>query len=266
MLEGVLSTVAEFFSAQSGRKVSANMRRKAETGGWPSIAPYGYQNCKEKRGDGAIRAWIEPHPVESRWVRRAFELYATSAHPIKVVAKILNTEGFVARRFRNRKSRRLHHSQLERMLRNKIYIGIIEWVGVVNEDGHHEKIVDPDLFYRVQDLLRVRSSSASRIRRHRSLFKRIAFCYECNSAMTIDVKETSVTRSIRYLRCRKIQKGKPVSCSQHYFTEKVYVGQLSRLLGFLEIPAQAVEALREKLESLSSKDKDLHERAKQDME
>src|SRR4029079_18289021 len=83
MLEGVLSTVAEFFSAQSGRKVQENMRRKAFSGGWPNLAPYGYKNRKEKLAGGEIRAWIEPHSEEARWVRHAFELFATGQYSVK---------------------------------------------------------------------------------------------------------------------------------------------------------------------------------------
>jgi hypothetical protein len=38
------------------------------------------------------------------------------------------------------------------MLRKKVYVGIIEWHGVINENGTHEPLVDPDLFYRVQEV------------------------------------------------------------------------------------------------------------------
>ncbi|MEP7010181.1 MAG: recombinase family protein [Acidobacteriota bacterium] len=257
MLEGVLSTVAEFFSAQSGRKVQANMRRKAEAGGWPNLAPYGYVNRKGKLPDGEIRAWIEPQPEEARWVKRAFELFGTGGYSVKVLARVLHKDGFVVRSVRNRKSKTLHNSQLERILRNKLYIGIIEWGGVVNDHGTHEKLIDPDLFYRVQDLLAVRSLSVTRVRRHRSLFKRFARCGECGSPMTIDVKETSTTRSIRYLRCRKIKK-----CSQAYFAEEVYTEQLERLVRRVELPAKAVETLLEKVKQVSGTDEQVQEQVR----
>jgi len=262
MLEGVLSTVAEFFSAQSGRKVAANMRRKAETGGWPNLAPYGYQNRKEKLPDGQIRAWIEPNTEESRWVKEAFELLATGKYSVKALAAVLNREGFRVRRLKNRQTKVLHHSQLERLLRNKIYIGVIEWGGIVNEHGTHERIIEPDLFYRVQDLLLMRSGSTTRVRRHRSLFKKIAFCAECRSAMTIDLKETSSARAIYYLRCRKVQKGTPVRCSQRYFTEEIYTGQLERLIRCVELPARAVGLLREKLQQLSGEEEHVYDRVR----
>lgn len=259
MLEGVLSTVAEFFSAQSGRKVAANMRRKAELGGWPCNAPYGYVNRKEKLPDGQIRAWIEPDPEEARWVKRAYELFATGTYSVKTLARKLDREGIVVRQRRDRKTKRFHHAHLERILRKKIYIGVIEWGGIVNDHATHEPIIELDLFYRVQDLLLMRYGSTTRVRRHRSLFKRIAFCAECGSALTIDIKETSTTHAIRYLRCRKVQKGKSVQCSQRYFAEEVYTEQLERLIGLVEFPERTVAFLREKLQQLSTEEERVYE-------
>jgi DNA invertase Pin-like site-specific DNA recombinase len=263
MLEGVLSTVAEFFSAQSGRKVQANMRRKAEMGGWPNLAPYGYLNRKEKLATGEIRAWIEPRPEEARWVVRAFELFATGRYSVKTLTKTLNTEGFAVRPVRNRKSKLLHHSQLERLLRNKIYVGFIEWAGVVNEHGTHAAIIDPDTFYRVQDLLRTRSGSTSRERRYKSLFKKISWCDECRCTMTIDVKETSASRAIRYLRCRKVHQGKRRQCDQAYFAEEVYAGQLEALMGRVELSSQAVENLCGKLQRISGEEESVYSRVRE---
>jgi site-specific DNA recombinase len=266
MLEGVLSTVAEFFSAQSARKVRANMRRKAESGGWPCHAPYGYQNRKEKLPDGQIRAWIEPDPIEAPWVRRAFELFATGSYSVKSLARELNREGIIVRKQKNRKTTRFHHAHLEKLLHKKIYIGIIEWGDVLNENGSHEPLIEPDLFYRVESLLLVRSGSTVRMRRHRSLFKKIALCGECKSAMTIDLKETSSSRTIRYLRCRKVQKGKPVSCAQPYFSEEVYIDQLANLVDRVELHPEGVEMVRHKLEALTGEEKSLNERAKTEIE
>jgi site-specific DNA recombinase len=265
MLEGVLSTVAEFFSAQSGRKVSANMRRKAETGGWPNLAPYGYCNRREKLPGGAVRAWIEPDPSEAVWVKRAFELFGTGIYSVKSLTRQLNNEGFPARKSRNRRTRQLHASQLERLLRNKIYVGVIEWKGVVNKHGNHEHLLAPELFYRVQDLLVLRAGSTTRMRRHRSLFKRLALCDECKSAMTIDIKQTAATRAIRYLRCRKAKHGQPVQCGQRYFSEEVYTTQLARLLRLVELPTRAIEKLQDVGTNLCMEEERVYVRVREEL-
>ena len=84
--------------------------------------------------------------------------------------------------------------------------------------------------------------------------------------MTIDIKERSATRTFRYLRCRKVQQGKTVTCKQRYFGESVYIGQLGNLLATVELPERAVEKLREKLGSVSGQERDVYERARNDIE
>jgi hypothetical protein len=261
----MLSTVAEFYSAQSGRKVRASMRHKAEAGCWPNKAPYGYVNRREELPGGQVRAWIEPNPEEAQWVQEAFECFATGRYSVKALAARLNRDGFKVRHLKNRRTKVLHHSQLERLLRNKIYIGIIEWGDILNEHGTHERLIEPDLFYRVQDLLLVRSGSTTRVRTHRTLFKKVALCDECGSALTIDLKETSSTRRIYYLRCRKVQKGKPVRCSQRYFAEQVYVEQLERLLQRVELSEHTLLLLRDKLRQLSGEEERVYNRLRSDL-
>lgn len=265
MLEGVLSTVAEFFSAQTARKVKANMRRKAEAGGWPAHAPYGYRNRREKLPTGEVRAWIEPDPEEAQWVRRAFELFGSGSYSVKRLTQRINKEGAVVRKQKNRATRRFHHSHLERILRKKIYVGIVEWDGATAH-GTHETLIDAGLFYRVQDLLLLRSGSTARLRRYRSLFKGIAKCGECGSAMTIDVKEVSSARTVRYWRCRKISRGRSGKCKQRYYLETEYIRQLGLLMERIKLPAHSASYLRETLAKLSTQEQQVHERGREGLE
>src|SRR6185295_9588901 len=66
-------------------------------------------------------------------------------------------------------------------------------------------------------------------------------------------------RLIRYLRCRKIEKGTSRKCSQAYFAEEVYTEQLARILRCVELPARAVEVLREKLAQFSGEEQRVYE-------
>lgn len=250
MLEGVLLAVAEFFSAQSGRKVSAGMKKKAEQGGWPNGAPYGYQNRREKLPSGEERAWIEPHPTERYWVTRAFELYATGNHSLKALARALDHEGFIVRPSPRRKGTTVHHTFLERLLRNRIYVGVVEWGGIINENGIHEPLIEPSLFYRVQDLLLIRSTAGTRKRRHFSVLKGITFCDECGCRLTIDEKQTSTTKTIRYFRCLKQRASKIIKCSQKYHREEHYLGEVEKLLKRIELPKKAALKLQTELKTI----------------
>ncbi len=126
ILEGILSSVAEFQSTQNGRKVKANMIQKVKDGWWATRAPYGYKNVQEKLSTGKTKAWIEINHTEVPWINRVFELFATGKYSERSLAKQLQEEGFPIRR-RIDGSGKLHKSVLARILRDKIYIGIIEW-------------------------------------------------------------------------------------------------------------------------------------------
>src|SRR3989344_4228514 len=54
VLEGVLSSIAEFSSTQSARRIKLNMARKIRDGWWATKAAYGYRNIQEKVSTGKV--------------------------------------------------------------------------------------------------------------------------------------------------------------------------------------------------------------------
>lgn len=263
ILEGVLSSVAEFFSTQNARKVKANMMKKAKDGCWPSRPPYGYKNVQEKVSTGKVRAWIEVCWTEAKWVIRAFELFATGNYSVKALALKLQEEGFAVRKD-NRSSGKLHVSSLERMLRNKFYIGVIEWGDVVS-DGKHELFLDRSLFERAQAILDARLGGGSRNRRLFSIIKPISFCEECGSRMTAEEAQTSSGRTIRYLRCLKRQHSESVECEQAYTHEDIYLKQFTSLMGKVELPERSIEKLRARVKAIFSDEQKIYEHTRKDL-
>jgi DNA invertase Pin-like site-specific DNA recombinase len=264
VLEGILSTFAEFYSTQNARRVKLNMARKVRDGWRVGLAPYGYKNVQEKIATGKVRAWVEVNWEEARWVQRAFELFATGNYSIRSLSKVLQAEGLPVR---NRKGsdRKVHGSFLEKVLRDRFYIGVIKWGDVVNPNGKHETFLDPLLFEKVQAILDSRLGGGSRNRRLFSLLKGIAFCAECGSRSTLEEHTTSSGRLIRYVRCLKSQHSERVSCSQEYAHETEVLGQLEGLLKLVQLPAAFVEKLRNRIKALFADEQELYEKARRDM-
>ncbi|MGH2394875.1 MAG: recombinase family protein, partial [Candidatus Limnocylindria bacterium] len=46
LVEGILASIAEFYSANLGQEIRKGMDQKAAQGGWPVRAPFGYQNVR----------------------------------------------------------------------------------------------------------------------------------------------------------------------------------------------------------------------------
>src|SRR3989338_1063027 len=235
LLEGVLSTVAEFFSVQSGEKIRSGMGQKVKDGWWATRAPYGYKNVQERVTTGKTRAWIEVDWVEAKWVIKIFELFATCNYSTKSLAKHLQEKGFPVRKH-SRSSGKLHASTIERILRNKFYIGIVNWGGITSEKCNHELFLDTQLFDKVQAILDARLGGASRNRRLFSILKSVSYCECCGSKMTAEEQTTSNGNTIRYLRSLKAKHGERVLCGQKYVHEDVYLQQFDELLKKIELP------------------------------
>lgn len=264
MLEGVLSSVAEFFSLQSGEKIKGGMEQKAKQGTWPSKAPFGYKNVQEKLTTGKVNSWIEVNWDEAKWVVRAFELFVTGNYSIKDLAKALEAEGFPMRR-RKGNSGKLHASYLEKILRNQLYIGIISWKKIVNPNGKHELFLDRSVFEKAQAILDMRLGGGSRRRKHFSIIKSVTICGECGSRHTVEEHTTSKGTLIRYIRCMKSQHSEKVNCSQEYPHEDAILEQVEKLIKEIKLPREFLVKLNWRIRKMFSAEQEIYEKARADI-
>src|SRR3990172_4749174 len=95
LLEGVIESIDEFYSANLGQDIKRGMRENASRGFFNgSKTPYGYRKVAVR--DGAkVRNKLEPEPgdsVATQVVRRMFDMAAKDVG-CKEIAKQLNREG-----------------------------------------------------------------------------------------------------------------------------------------------------------------------------
>ena len=266
MLEGMLSSIAEFQSLQHGRRVRLNMLTKLRDGLWPTRAPYGYVNKQEKISTNKTRAWIEVNWAEAKWVQRAYELFATGNYSLRSLAATLQAEGLPLRRYSNRRDtdNEIKLKFIEEILKNKFYIGVVAWGGVVNNGGKHELFLEKALFDQVQAVLDAHNAGASRFRRLFSVLKSISYCDECGSKMTAEEK-VRAKKTLRYLRCLKAQHNTPVPCQQKYTQEHLFMEQFQELLKKIQLPESAANKLRERLRVLFGDEQSIYEKARKDI-
>ena len=131
------------------------MEQKVKEGWWANKAPYGYKNVQEKLSTSKVRSWIEVDWEEAKWVVRMFELFATGNYSVKTLAKQMKKENMPIRSYKGN-STKIHGSFIERTLRNKFYIGTIQWGKLENLEAKHEKFLDKELFDKVQAILDTR--------------------------------------------------------------------------------------------------------------
>jgi site-specific DNA recombinase len=138
LLEGVIESIDEFYSANLGQDIKRGMRENASRGFFNgSRPPYGF--CKVAVRDGTkTRNKLEPEPegsVAVQVVRRIFDM-AMKNTGCKEIAKTLNRDGF-----RTISGMRWGKTTIHKILTNEAYCGTLVWGGRPGHPAIHS--VDP---------------------------------------------------------------------------------------------------------------------------
>ena len=203
---------SKYYSDNLSENVKRGIRQKLRRGEYPNLAPFGYVNNPKTRN-------IEPDLIEAKFVKIAFEEFATGKHSYKSLSERLEFLGVVGKH-----GKPLCKSMLHRMLTNKIYLGIISHNGESYEGGF-PSIVSLATFEAVQKVLKRQSRPRKSKKRHDFPFIGLLNCGECGGAITAQYAKGN-GGIYRYYRCTK----KMGRCSQKYLREDLVVEQLKNRL------------------------------------
>ena len=172
MMEGVLSTWAQFDNDIRASRSKSGMIEKTQRGIWVWAEPLGYKRLT-RGGNLVVDDDAAPH------IRFAFEKYAEGAYTFQSLAEELAKRGF-----RTRTGKKPFKQLIEKILRNPIYYGIIKaW-------GHEHKaafapIIEEELFWKCQRGVRRRLGHNKRDRVNPNFpLRRFTFCAICNRPLT----------------------------------------------------------------------------------
>ena len=219
---------SKYFSDNLKQNVERGIRQKLRRGEWLTKAPFGYVNNVKTRN-------IEPDPVKSRLVVRAFEEFSTGKHSYESISEFLAEHGVVTKN-----GTPLAKGVISFMLHNRAYLGFVkhydEW-----HDGTFAPILSPDLFEAVQERLRERAHPRKTKKGHNFPFTGLFRCAECGSMITAQWAKGH-GGLYRYYRCTK-KNGK---CEQGYLREEKLVSQLKRQLQKIALPDDWIEYMTKK--------------------
>ncbi len=124
LLEGVIESIDEFYSANLGQDIRRGMRENASRGFFNGSKPaYGFHVVHVKDGD-RMRNKLEPDSEDScavQTVRRMFDM-SSKGMGCKEIAKTLNGEGL-----RTERGQRWGRTTIYKILSNEAYIGTLVW-------------------------------------------------------------------------------------------------------------------------------------------
>ena len=172
-MENIYSAVAQLDNDVRAERSKSGLVERVRQGLWAWKAPIGYRNTEQG---------LEIDEGKAPLVKKAFEVFAQGNTTVKQLALKMSKWGL-----RTEKGKKIRPQMVSQLLRNKLYIGIIEvakWNFI--KDGLHEKLVDPKTFYQVQEILEGKSStSVARLVNNPDFpLKNVAVCHKCGKRLT----------------------------------------------------------------------------------
>ena len=193
LVEGVLESMAEYYSVELSQKINRGLAINAEkclsNGSNPGL---GFKVDKDRH--------FYVDAAEAVIVREIFERYASG-----------ETKGEILRDLKRRKiktsfGKDFNYNSLGRMLKNKRYIGIYLYKGVETPGGM-PRILDDDLFYRVQEIMNRNKSAPARTRgENEYLLTTKLFCGHCKEMMVGYGGTSKSGRAYHYYMCKNARK------------------------------------------------------------
>src|SRR5215470_5628673 len=186
-MEHILVGMAEFYSRNLSREIMKGLKQRAHQGHLVFRPPFGYRKEVIERQESHKRTRIISRPVVDEKaapvVRRIFDLYDRGIGYKSIVVS-LNDKGY-----RTEQGQRFRVDHIARILRNKAYIGTLEYNfrqdrgarEPVIIPGFYPPIIDEALFNTVQEKLKSAASYWQNAHAHRTeyLLSRLVVCDAC---------------------------------------------------------------------------------------
>lgn len=238
LVENIMASIAQFYSANLGEEVRKGMRQKVLEGGWPHRPPRGYRAIRAR--DGVSR--IEIHPTEGPLIREAFRHYTNGRSSFLDISSILAKGGILLS-----SGRPLSGEHVKRMLSNRFYAGRLSWAGITDALGAHEALISPRIFDQVQATMaqRKRPSKALRGASNGFALRAIAICAYCRGNMTASWHRSSNGRRFGYYRCSRRAYDKSACSGTRYCPALMAHSQVYSLCDTLTLSSEAIAKARQ---------------------
>lgn len=215
----------------SGESIKTSIRTKTQLGQIVQegkfrggACPYGYSLIKRGRTGKKGRELyeIERNPEEAIVVAKMFEMSSEQGFGARLISSELDSMGI-----KERNGNPFHYSSIQKMLRNVLYTGVLRSGETYSEIFDELKIVEQDIFDRVQTLMDQRTQHYQEKRNSpqrvggQALLSGNIYCGHCGGHMFAStarkshhaVPEGAINERIPIYKCYNRTKGKGVRCT-----------------------------------------------------
>jgi DNA invertase Pin-like site-specific DNA recombinase len=217
---------SKYFVDNLRENVKRGLRQKIRNGVWPGWAPVGYLNNPKTRG-------IDIDLYKSLGVKKLFEMYATGSQTFLSLANWCEEN-----KLHGNLGKKIAISNVQKILSNPFYIGLMRWKGEIFE-GQHEPLISKKLFDKCQEVMAKRGK-VQEVRKHNFAFLGLMICASCGCSITAEKQ-----KGHNYYRCTK-KKG---PCQEkHYLREESLTEQITNFLQKVSLSSQDTEKVLAELE------------------
>ena len=210
---------SKYFVDNLRENVKRGLRQKIRNGVWPSWAPVGYTNNPKTRG-------IDIDSDKSPKVKRVFKMYATGKYPLNSLANWCEK-----RKLLTNAGNKISLSNVQHILQNPFYIGLMRYKGEIFE-GTHEPLISKKLFDKCQEVMAKRGKVRPD-RKHNFAFLGLMKCASCGCSITAQYAKGN-GGIYTYYRCTK----KRGACQEKYLGENQLVAQVKNFLQKVSLSSQ----------------------------
>ncbi len=183
LLQGIMASIAEFYSRNLATEVIKGTTQKAKNGGTPGRALTGYLNVRKFENGREVRT-IEVDPERGPLMTWAFDAYRTGDWTIRRLLAELTDRGLTTAPSLRGPGKPLNVSHLHKLLRHPYYMGLVRYRGVVYP-GKHEPLTTPETWHEVQRLLSAKNFAGEKDREHPHYLKGTIYCGQCRSRLIV---------------------------------------------------------------------------------
>jgi site-specific DNA recombinase len=225
--------VAKSFVLQISDNVKRTIEKKIRNGECPSMAPVGYKNTEDEKGNKTIII----DPVRGHLIKRVFDLYATGLYSMKKIAQIMDEEGLTGK---HKVVNTIKPRRIESILKNPFYYGEMLHKGKLYPHKY-EPLVPYDIWKKCKD---VRLSYDKTVKNTEKPFIFIGKikCARCGCSITAEFKKNRFV----YYHCTNYYG----NCKKVYVPQEKILMELSEIFRGLVLPEGQAEKLLDNLKKL----------------
>lgn len=218
ILEGLMESLAEYYSANLAENVKRGLYDSALERKILSKPTYGYR----KSSTGTYEIDPDTAPI----VQRIFQEYADGKPYMKILAD-LNNDGI-----KTMNGNKFTNNSLRKLLKNEKYIGVYRYRDILDENGI-PPIIEKDLFARVQKELQRRTFTKVRSAPKGDdtyLLSGKLFCGHCGRPMTGECGRSKNGKTYRYYSCTGTKSQNNNGCTKKRVQKDLIESAVLRIL------------------------------------